>query len=325
MSIELRVLGRETVADRVDAFTLGRPDGGALPAWTPGSHIDLTLPGGLIRQYSLCSDSADSVTWRVAVLYELDGRGGSVAAHKHLQVGARVHADGPRDNFGFRADRAETVESAETGESAESADVFFIAGGIGITPILPMVRAADAAGVDWRLLYLGRSRESMSFLGELEAYGDRVTVHPSNDRGRIYLASAVTSTGLDTPQIFACVPERMLDALTECCPDGSLHVERFTGNGTGAEVTDTSFIVETNDGTEIAVAADETILAAMTRCGVPALNSCQEGICGTCETVVLGGVPLHRDEVLSDDERDSNETMMICVSRSVGERLVLDL
>ena len=319
MSIELRVLGRETVADRVDAFTLGRPDGGVLPAWTPGAHIDLTLPGGLIRQYSLCSDPADPHTWRVAVLHEPDGRGGSVAAHKHLQVGARVHADGPRDNFGFRANRAETVESAE------SADVFFIAGGIGITPILPMARTADAAGVNWHLLYLGRSRESMSFLGELEAYGDRVTVHPGQDRGRINLASAVASTGLINPEIFACGPERMLDALAECCPADSLHIERFTGNGTGAESTDTAFVVETNDGTEIAVAADETILAAMTRCGVPALNSCQEGICGTCETVVLGGVPLHRDEVLSDDERDSNETMMICVSRSVGERLVLDL
>ncbi|MGV8911695.1 MAG: PDR/VanB family oxidoreductase [Rhodoglobus sp.] len=319
MSIDLRVLGRETVADRVDAFTLGRPDGGALPAWTPGAHIDLTLPGGLVRQYSLCSDPADSVTWRVAILHEPDGRGGSVAAHKYLQVGARVHADGPRDNFGF------TAGSTWGDSAAPPADLLFIAGGIGITPILPMVRAADAAGANWRLLYLGRSRESMSFLGELEAYGDRVIVHPGHDRERIDLADAIATAGVVTPRVFACGPERMLEAVADCCPAGSLHVERFVGNGTGAESTDTAFIVETNDGTEIAVAADETILAAMTRCGVPALNSCQEGICGTCETVVLGGVPLHRDEVLSDEERDSNETMMICVSRSVGERLVLDL
>ncbi|QYH35129.1 PDR/VanB family oxidoreductase [Salinibacterium sp. M195] len=319
MSIELRVLARDTVADRVDAFTLGRPDGGTLPAWTPGSHIDLTLPGGVIRQYSLCSDPADAHTWRVAVLHEPKGRGGSVAAHKHLQVGARVHADGPRDNFGFIA------ASAETATAAAAPDLLFIAGGIGITPILPMVRAADAAGANWHLLYLGRSHESMGFLNELATFGDRVTVHPGHDRGRIDVANAVDSTGLDTPQIFACGPERLLDAVIACCPAELLHIERFTGNGTGAESTDTAFVVETNDGTEIAVGADETILAAMTRCGVPALNSCQEGICGTCETVVLGGVPLHRDEVLSDEERESNETMMICVSRSVGERLVLDL
>jgi len=325
MSIELRVLSRETVADRVDAFTLGRPDGGALPAWTPGAHIDLTLPGGVIRQYSLCSDPADAHSWRVAVLHEPDGRGGSVAAHKHLQVGARVHADGPRDNFGFRAGDVGAGADAGKAESTESADVLFIAGGIGITPILPMVHAADAAGANWRLLYLGRSRESMSFLGELENYGDRVTVHPAQERGRIELPSAVAAIGLACPQIFACGPERLLEALSDYCPSDSLHVERFTGSGTGAETTDTAFVVETSDGTEIEVGADETILAAMTRCGVPALNSCQEGICGTCETVVLDGVPLHRDEVLSDDERDSNETMMICVSRCVGERLVLEL
>lgn len=310
MSIQLRVLARETVADRVAAFTLGRADGAALPSWSPGSHIDLSLPGGLIRQYSLCSDPADTRVWRVAVLHEPDGRGGSVAAHHHLQAGAVVHADGPRDNFGF---------------SAEAVDVLFIAGGIGITPILSMVRAAEAAGANWRLLYLGRSRDSMSFLSEVEGYGDRVTVHPGAELGRVDLASTISSAGLTNPQVFACGPERMLEALAECCPSDALHIERFTGDGTGAEDTDTAFIVETSDGTEIEVAADETILAAMTRCGVPALNSCQEGICGTCETVVLEGIPLHRDQVLSDEERASNETMMICVSRCVGKRLVLEL
>ncbi len=310
MSIQLRVLSRETVADQVAAFTLGRADGSALPDWVPGAHVDLTLPGGLIRQYSLCSDPADTSVWRVAVLHEPDGRGGSVAAHHHLQTGAIVHADGPRDNFGYRA---------------EKQDVLFIAGGIGITPILPMVRAAEAAGANWRLLYLGRSPESMSFVSELAAYGDRVSVHPSQTQGRIDLPSAIAATGLTSPQIFACGPERMLDALAECCPADSLHVERFTGDGTGVLETDTAFIVETGDGTEIEVAADETILAAMTRCGIQALNSCQEGICGTCETVVIDGIPLHRDQVLSDEERESNETMMICVSRCVGKRLVLEL
>src|SRR5690606_26926115 len=125
---------------------------------------------------------------------------------------------------------------------------------------------------------------------------------------------------LSDPQIYACGPEQMLDALAVCCPADRLHVERFTGAGTGAEEGDTSFIVETSDGTEIEVGADETILAAMMRCGVPALNSCQEGICGTCETVVIDGTPLHRDHLLSEEERASNETMMICVSRCIGTR-----
>lgn len=310
MSIPLQVLTRETVTERVVAFTLGRADGGTLPSWQPGAHIDLRLPGEMIRQYSLCSDPADNSSWRVAVLHEPDGRGGSVAAHEQLWPGVNVSAEAPRDNFGFRADASE---------------VLFIAGGIGITPILPMVRAAEAVGANWRLLYLGRSRESMSFLPELTPYGGRLTLHPRAELGSLVLAHAVASSGLIDPEVYACGPERMLDALAECCPAPRLHVERFSGNGIGAEATDAAFTVETSDGTEIEVAADETILAAMIRSGVPALNSCQEGICGTCETVVIDGTPLHRDQLLSDEERASNETMMICVSRCVGKRLVLEL
>lgn len=310
MNIPLQVLSRETVADRVLAFTLARPDGGELPSWQPGAHIDLTLPGELIRQYSLCSNPADADRWRIAVLHEPDGRGGSVVAHEQLMPGSSVIASLPRDNFGYRP---------------TASDVLFIAGGIGITPILPMVHAAEAVGANWRLIYLGRSVEAMGFLAELEPYGDRVVVHPSVPLGRLALADAVASVTLANPEVYACGPERLLEVLAACCPAERLHVERFTGTGTAAEDTDTAFTVETGDGTEIEVAADETILAAMIRCGVPALNSCQEGICGTCETVVLGGTPLHRDQLLSDEERASNETMMICVSRCVGKRLVLEL
>ncbi len=310
MTLELRVTERRDVAESIVAFTLARADGGALPSWQPGAHIDLTLPGGTIRQYSLCSDPADVGGWRIAVLHEPDGHGGSVTAHEHLHPGTAVTAAIPRDSFGFRLG---------------SSDLLFVAGGIGVTPILPMVRAAEAAGANWRLLYMGRRRETMAFLTELEGYGERIRVHESEPMGRLLLADAIASTGLSEPEIFACGPERMLDALIECCLAERLHIERFTGTGTGAQDSDTSFIVETNDGTEIDVAADETILAAMIRCGIPALNSCQEGICGTCETVVIDGTPLHRDHLLSDEERASNETMMICVSRCVGNRLVLDL
>ncbi|HEU4808148.1 MAG TPA: PDR/VanB family oxidoreductase [Homoserinimonas sp.] len=310
MSIELRVLTKELIADRVAALTLGSVDGSSLPEWAPGSHIDVTLPGGLIRQYSLCSDPADRTSWRIGVLKELAGRGGSDAVHDLVQVGDTLSAVGPRNNFRYRL---------------PSSDVLFIAGGIGITPILPMVRAADQAGANWRMLYLGRNRASMGFLDELAVYGDRITVHTSDDGGVLPLADGIAATGLDDPEIYACGPGPLLDALGEYWPAGHLHIERFSGDGNGAEATDTAFIVETSDGTEIEVAADETILAAMIRCGVPALNSCQEGICGTCETVVLEGTPLHRDSLLSEEERASNGTMMICVSRCVGDRLVLEL
>lgn len=310
MTIVLEVLSCETVAERVVAFTLGRADGGPLPRWDAGAHIDVTLPGELIRQYSLCSDPADADRWRIAVLHEPEGRGGSVVAHERLQEGVKALASGPRDNFRF---------------AVEGSPLLFVAGGIGITPILPMVRAAETAGVVWRLLYLGRSRGSMAFLDELEVFGDRVMVHPSHERGRLELAAAIEASGLDAPRVYACGPERLLDAVAACVPEDRLRVERFIGVGDAVQEGDTPFVVETSDGTEIEVAADETILQAMIRCGVPALNSCQEGICGTCETVVLGGTPLHRDRLLSEEERASNETMMICVSRCAGDRLVLEL
>jgi ferredoxin-NADP reductase len=309
-TLDLRVLSKEPIADRVVAITLGSVDGSELPEWTPGSHIDLTLPGGLIRQYSICSDPADRSTWRIGVLRELAGRGGSDAVHDAVQVGDMLAAVGPRDNFMYRR---------------PASDVLFIAGGIGITPILPMVRAAERDGANWRMLYLGRNRGSMGFLPELEQFGDRITVHTSDDGGTLPLGVGIGAFGLVDPEIYACGPGPLLDSLGDIWPAGRLHVERFTGTGTGTEETDTAFIVETSDGSEIEVAADETILAAMIRCGVPALNSCQEGICGTCETVVLEGTPLHRDSLLSEDERASNETMMICVSRCVGDRLVLEL
>ncbi|MHA6667688.1 PDR/VanB family oxidoreductase [Homoserinimonas sp. A447] len=310
MSIQLRVLRREAIADRVLALTLESADRTPLPEWTPGSHIDLTFPGGMIRQYSLCSDPADRSSWRIGVLRELAGRGGSDTVHDSVQVGDTLSATGPKHSFRY---------------SAPASDVLFIAGGIGVTPILPMVKAAEQAGITWRMLYLGRNRESMGFLDELEPYGDRVTVHTSDSGGRLPLGAGIAAFGLIDPEIYACGPAPLLDALGECWPAARLHVERFTGDGNGAEDSDTAFIVETSDGTEIEVAADESILAAMMRCGVPALNSCQEGICGTCETVVVEGTPLHRDSLLSDEERASNETMMICVSRCIGDRLVLEL
>lgn len=310
MSLELVVAEKQLIAERVASVTLRATDGADLPEWQPGSHIDLYLPGGLIRQYSLCSDPADPSSWRLGVLKELSGRGGSDVMHDAVQVGDVLTAVGPKSNFSYQP-------------SAD--DVLFIAGGIGVTPMLPMVRAAEQSGANWRMLYLGRNRDSMGFLDELEEYGDRVIVHTSEDGGTLPLGRGIAASGLRNPQIYACGPASLLDALGEGWPADRLHVERFAGDGTGALDTDTAFTVETADGTEIEVAADETILAAMIRSGVPALNSCQEGICGTCETVVLGGTPLHRDSLLSDEERASNETMMICVSRCVGDRLVLEL
>ena len=317
MTLELRVTATETIARDVRTITLSQGDGASLPAWQPGAHLEVQLPGELVRHYSLCSDPADADQWRIAVLHEPEGRGGSAFLHTSLRVGDRLAASVPRDNFGY---------------TPGAHPQLFVAGGIGITPLLPMLRAAERAGADWRLLYLGRSLASMGFTDELAGYGDRVIVHPRDTAGAFDLAAGLDELdgALQGPQVYVCGPNRMIDAALEWSENDParserLHLERFTGDGAGVREGDEAFVVEIADGTEVEVAADESILAALTRCGVPALNSCQEGICGTCETTVIEGVPDHRDSLLSEDERAANETMMICVSRCLGKRLVLDL
>lgn len=325
--LSLTVVDRELVADGVVSLGLARADGGALPPWEPGAHVELSLPGDLVRQYSLCSDPSASDRWRIAVLYEPGGRGGSVVVHDELAVGDLVPAGLPRNNF-VPADAAPW-----RGGVGGRPPVLFLAGGIGITPILPMVRAAERAGVEWRLLYLGRRLATMAFRGELAAFGDRVRLHSREEGGPLALPAELDRLCEGPVTIFACGPQRLLDAVEDwrsATPPGDpggrgrLYVEKFTPVEAVRE-GDTAFEVEIADGTVIEVGAEESILAAMTRCGIPALNSCREGNCGTCETFILEGVAEHRDNVLSDEEHASGETMMICVSRSREGRLVLDL
>ncbi|MEV7061292.1 PDR/VanB family oxidoreductase [Streptomyces collinus] len=305
---ELIVQRREFAAEGVLALTLRHPLGEPLPAWEPGAHVDVLLGPGLERQYSLCGDPADRSAWRIAVLREPAGRGGSAHVHEQLGEDAKVRVRGPRNNF-----RLEPAPRYR-----------FVAGGIGITPILPMLAAAEAAGAEWTLLYGGRTRGSMAFGGELGRYGDRVTFAPEDETGLLDLPSVLD----DVPEgtlVYCCGPGPLLDAVEARCPSGVLRVERFqpkeqeTGD-------DTAFEVELGrSGRTLTVAPDVSVLDAVRAAGVEVLYSCTEGTCGTCETDVLDGEPDHRDSVLTDDERATGETMLICVSRCRGGRLVLDL
>jgi ferredoxin-NADP reductase len=308
----LRVTSKDVQADGVLTLDLAAPSGGRLRDWTPGSHIDLVLPNGLTRQYSLCGDRWDPSSYRVGVLLELESRGGSSYVHDQLQVGDLVGVGGPRNNFPL----------------VPSEHYLFVAGGIGITPILPMVRQAEMLGADWRLLYGGRRRDSMAFLGELERYGDRVVVRPQDEYGLLDLPGFL---GAPRPgvRIYACGPGPLLAAMERTCADWppyTLRTERFVAEEAGAPARTAPFEVElARSGTTVTVTPDRTVLEALNEIGVEVLSSCRRGVCGTCETTVLAGRPDHRDALLDDDEREANDCMYVCVSRSRDERLVLDL
>ncbi|GIJ31066.1 PDR/VanB family oxidoreductase [Micromonospora sediminimaris] len=308
---ELVVTDRDPAAEGVAVLSLCRPDGGDLPAWTPGAHLDLELGPGLVRQYSLCGDPADRATMRVAVQLEAEGRGGSRHVHKRLTPGATVRVRGPRNNFPLVA----------------APRYLFVAGGIGITPIRPMVAAADAAGADWRLVYGGRSRATMAFADALrEKYGDRVGLYPQDETGLLDLDELLGRPvdGL----VYCCGPEALIAAVEQRCrawPPGALHVERFTPLAP-TEAVDAAVEVELAlSGRTLTVPPGTSILEAVEAAGVQVLSSCREGTCGTCETGVLDGVPEHRDSLLTEAERAAGDTMMICVSRSVTPRLTLEL
>ncbi|MFH8343477.1 PDR/VanB family oxidoreductase [Streptomyces sp. NPDC018045] len=311
----LRLLVAERT-DEAEGVVRLRLEGDGLPAWEPGAHLDLVLPSGAVRQYSLCGSPADTGSYTIAARLIEDGRGGSREVHERLHEGAAVEVRGPRNRF-----RLEECHA-----------YLFIAGGIGITPILPMLRQAESEGVPWRLVYGGRSRASMPFLEEIEklagAASDRVTVVAEDEDGRPDLAGALA----DAPPhaaVYCCGPGPLMDAVAGLLPQGArgltLYTERFAPVEALPPGGDGEFEVELRrSGRTVTVPADGSALRAIREQALPDLPySCEQGFCGTCQQRVLSGEVDHRDELLTDAERD--DSMLICVSRARGERLVLDL
>ncbi|MFC8900063.1 PDR/VanB family oxidoreductase [Streptomyces cinereoruber] len=303
---KVRVTARTAPAEGVVELRL---EGADLPAWQPGAHVDLVLPSGLVRQYSLCGDPADTGAYTVATrLIEAGqgGRGGSREVHERLHEGVEIEIRGPRNRFPL----------------VPAPAYVFVAGGIGITPVLPMLRAAEAAGADWRLLYCGRSRATLPYLAEVEALGGggRTTVVAEDESGLPdlgFLADVPEGTA-----VYCCGPDGLMDAVGAALPEGRTpRLERFSASATTGGAP---FEVELRrSGRTVAVAADQTLLDAV-RAELPDVPySCTQGFCGTCEQRVLAGEIDHRDELLTDAERDGS--MLICVSRCAGKRLVLDL
>ncbi|MEG3626353.1 PDR/VanB family oxidoreductase [Streptomyces poriticola] len=304
-ALTLSVSAHEQIADGVVRLRL---EGHDLPRWEPGAHLDLVLPSGLIRQYSLCGDPEDTSSYTVATRLVEDGRGGSREVHEQLRAGMELQVRGPRNRFPL------------TGAPA----YLFVAGGIGITPLLPMLRALPE-GADWRLLYGGRTRASMPFLEELEKLDPertRVTVAAEDETGLPDLDGFLARPPEGTA-VYCCGPEGMMAAVGERLPAGaSLYLERFAPRRSAEG--EHGFEVELRRSARtLSVAPDSSVLAAV-RAELPDTPySCEQGWCGTCRQRVVEGEIDHRDELLTDGERD--DSMLICVSRAQGERLVLDL
>ena len=308
----VRVGAIRSCAAGVVAIELRAVEGQDLPGWTPGAHVEIDLGSAMIRHYSLCGDPRHRDRWRIAVLRERDGRGGSAWIHERLRVGDRLTVRGPRNNFGL----------------VEAEQYVFVAGGIGITPILPMVTRVAATGRPWTLLYGGRSRSSMAFTDELrDIGGGDLHLVPEDEFGVLDLA-----THLGAPRervaVYCCGPEPLIAAVERqcaCWPSGSLHRERFGAVPPRAVRAGGFEVVLARSGTRLSVPADDALLDTLEAAGVALDNSCRAGICGTCLVGVLDGVPEHHDDVLTDDERDGGAVMLPCVSRSRTDVLVLDL
>ena len=309
--LRLRVRSRRELAPRIAEFVLEDPLGYRLPPWTPGAHIDLRLESGE-RQFSLCGDPQDASGYRIAVLGEPEGRGGSAWIHEHLQPGDLVLGAAPLNHF----------------ELEPAGGYHLIAAGIGITPVLPMAVQLEAHGARWHLTYLGRDRSSMAYLDELEAYGDKVLLRSTAETGRPS-AQEVLGELVPGEAIYACGPESLLADLEAALTTSgrTLHLERFAPKDRALlEEDGEAFEVElARSGEVLTVPSGLSILEVVEASGLRPDYSCREGTCGTCETRILAGHADHRDSILSPEEQAEDEVMMICVSRSKSPRLVLDL
>lgn len=313
-TFDVVVASKRRLANDVVEFRFASPTGAPLPAWEPGAHIDVHAGDGIVRQYSLCGQRADRSHWTIAVLREQQSRGGSRRLVDELQAGDRVTVSEPRNHFRL----------LDT-----SVPYLFIAGGIGITPIIPMIAEVAGRGGAWRLLYGGRTRSSMAYVDDLSRYGDRVTPHPQDELGLPDLAAAVADAGPGA-HVYCCGPEPLLAALEATMkaagrPAEQLHFERFSAPVVTHEKSNQSFeVVFAKSGITRTVGPDDTILGVAEQAGLDVPTSCREGTCGSCETRVIEGDVEHRDWILNADERANAGVMMVCVSRCRGKRLVLD-
>ncbi|HKR92354.1 PDR/VanB family oxidoreductase [Novosphingobium sp.] len=312
-----RIVAIELAAEDILSFTLHPLDAALPDGIDPGSHIDVHLPNGMMRSYSLSNGYDQRLGFRLTVARDANSRGGSTYMHDKLRVGQIIDISKPRNNFKLAEDAAMSV---------------FFAGGIGVTPFLPMIARLNQVGKPWRLYYCTRNEERAALVNEirqLEADGVGQFISHYDDRDGLFdLKGTLAALSGDT-HVYCCGPKGMLDAFRAGAQVSGLgsdrvHFEYFNADVESA--TEGGFVVVLNQsGAEIRINPGQTILQALTEHGVNVPFSCEEGICGACETRVIEGVPDHRDMILSDEEKRQSKTMMVCCSGSKSDRLVLDL
>jgi vanillate O-demethylase ferredoxin subunit len=312
VTLQLRIKSVTWEAPSILSYELRPVEGDELPPFNAGAHIDLALPNGLVRSYSLLNAQAERHRYMIAVQKDRSSRGGSKWVHENLRAGDVLTVSAPRNNFPLD-------------ESAKKS--IFIAGGIGITPILSMIERLSAIGRDWELVYCTRTRASTPFFEPLAAMtGVRFNLD-EEPGGKLLDIAALVKDAPANAHFYCCGPIPMLDAFEQATQDlerERVHVEYFTAKEPPA-VEGGFTVVLAKSGRELPVPPGKTILDTLRDVGLDMRFSCTEGVCGTCETRVLEGVPDHRDRILTDAERAANKKMMICCSGSKSERLVLDL
>jgi ferredoxin-NADP reductase len=293
----------EPVAEGAVSLVLRGAEGPLAP-WEPGAHVDLALPNWLTRQYSLCGNPADRDSYRVAVRHDRLSRGGSEYVHLFLRTGRTLDVSVPRNNFPL----------------LPAPEYLFLAGGIGITPIVPMLAAAVEAGASATLVYVGRSVATMPFADELRAvHGDRVRIYATEEHGKPDFAALAAALG-PRALVYCCGPASMLDAAEAALPAQRLHIERFRPTVKEFAPSKPFEVQCVRSGQTVPVGAEESMLDALNHAGYGVPSGCREGVCGSCEIAVVDGEPEHRDDIGAPAGR-----MYCCVSRALSTRLAVDL
>ncbi len=317
-TLAVRVRRKERITEDVALFELVAADGDRMPAFAAGAHIDVHIPGGAIRQYSLCNAPGDSSHYEIAVLREEFGRGGSLAMHADVRGGDQLIISRPRNMFPLSGDAERSL---------------LIAGGIGITPLLSMAEHLETSRQPFDLHYCSRSRARTAFADALASsrYGGRVHFHfddgPPEQRLRLGELLAQPPTGL---HLYCCGPKGFMDAVlgtARSCgwTEAQLHHEVFNARSTGPAADEAFEIQLASSGRIIPVGARQTALAALEAHGICIPRSCEQGVCGTCLTAVVDGIPDHRDVYLTTEEQAANRQFLPCCSRAKTFRIVIDL